>query len=66
MTFALNFMVLAPSEIERLQTNTVGWAVIAIAWSVVGCLWLASQLVRVQTSSQTTTDLSTQTNERVS
>jgi hypothetical protein len=61
MTFTLSFMVLAPSEIERLQTSIVGWAVIAIAWSVVGCLWLASHL-RVQ-SSQTTTDLTTQTSE---
>ncbi len=66
MTLALNFIALGPSEVERLQTSTVGWIVIAIAWSVVGALWLAGSLLTAQRASQSNTDLGTQTDGNAS
>ena len=39
--FALN-LIAAASEVGWLHPSTLGWMVIAIAWSIIGALWLAS------------------------
>jgi hypothetical protein len=36
--FAPHVMALSASEVDRLQTSTVGWIVIAIAWSIIGAM----------------------------
>ena len=58
MTFAVNFMALSTSEMERLQTSTVGWIFIAVAWSVIGALWLAASLLPAPSASQSSTKTS--------
>ena len=45
MTFALNFIALTQSEVDQLQTSTVGWILIAVTWTVIGALWLAASLL---------------------
>ena len=49
--FALNLMALA-SEVGGLYPSTVGWMVIAIAWSIIGALWLAGSFLTAQRASQ--------------
>ncbi len=49
--FALNLIALA-SEVNGLYPSSVGWIVIAIAWSIVGTLWLAGSLMTAQRASQ--------------
>ena len=66
MTLVLNFIALGPSEVERIQTSTVGWIVIAMAWSIIGALWLAGSLLTAQRASQSATDLGAQTDGNAS
>jgi hypothetical protein len=49
--FAINFTALA-SEVGWLHPSTVGWIVIAIAWSIIGALWLAGSFLSAQRDSQ--------------
>lgn len=58
MTFALNFIALSMSEVEQLQTSKVGWIFIAVAWSVIGALWLAASLLPAPSPSQSSTKTS--------
>lgn len=54
--FALNLIALA-SEADGLYPTNLGWMVIAIAWSIIGALWLAGSLLAAQTASQSGLDL---------
>lgn len=38
-------MALSASEVDNLQTSTVGWIVIAIAWCIIEALWLAGSFL---------------------
>ena len=49
--FALNLMVVA-SEVGWLDQSTLGWIVIAIAWSIIGALWLAGSFLSAQRALQ--------------
>ena len=49
--FALN-LVAAVSEVGWLHPSTFGWMVIAIAWSIIGALWLAGSVLTAQRASQ--------------
>lgn len=49
--FALNLIALA-SELDGFYPSTAGWIVIAIAWSIIGSLWLAGSYLRAQRASQ--------------
>ena len=49
--FALNLMVVA-SEAGWFDPSTLGWIVIAIAWSIIGVLWLAGSFLTAQRASQ--------------
>lgn len=49
--FALNLIALA-SEGDELYPSNLGWMVIAIAWSIIGALWLAGSLLTAQRASQ--------------
>ena len=42
--FVLNLIALA-SEVDGLYPSTVGWMVIAVAWSIIGALWLAGSFL---------------------
>jgi hypothetical protein len=46
--FALNLKAVA-SEVGWLHPSTLGWMVIAIAWSIIGALWLAGSFLTAQT-----------------
>ena len=49
--FALHLIALT-SEVDGLNPSTVGWMVIAIAWSIIGALWLAGSFLAAQRASQ--------------
>lgn len=49
--FALHLMAVA-SEVSWLHPSTLGWIVIAIAWSIIGSLWLAGSFLAAQRASQ--------------
>jgi hypothetical protein len=49
--FALNLIALA-SEVDGLYPSSVGWMVIAIAWSIIGGLWLTGSFLTAQRASQ--------------
>ncbi len=42
MTFAINSIVLNQPQVEELQTSAVGWIVIAVTWTAISAMWLAS------------------------
>ena len=42
MTFATHFMALSQSQIEGAQTSTGGWIFIALAWTAIAGMWLAT------------------------
>ena len=48
--FALNLIALT-AEVDGADPSVVGWMVIAIAWSIIGSLWLAGSFL-TQRSSQ--------------
>jgi hypothetical protein len=48
---ALSLIALA-SEVDGSYLSTVGWMVIAIAWSIIGALWLAGSLLTSRRASQ--------------
>lgn len=52
--FAPHVMALSASEVASLQTSTVGWIVIAIAWCIIEALWLAGSFLTARTASQST------------
>lgn len=41
MTFAIYFMALSQTQLEEPQTSTLGWLVIAAAWTLIAALRLA-------------------------
>jgi hypothetical protein len=47
-------MALSASEVDMLQTSTVGWIVIAIAWSIIEALRLAGSFLTAKAASQST------------
>ena len=49
--FALNLIAVA-SEVGWLHPSTLGWMVIAIAWSIIGALWLAGSFLTAHRTSQ--------------
>jgi hypothetical protein len=49
--FTLNLIALA-SEVEGLYPSSVGWMVIAVAWSIIGALWLAGSFLSAQRALQ--------------
>lgn len=42
MTFTTNFMALSQSQIEGAQASTGGWIFIALAWTAIAAMWLAT------------------------
>ncbi len=49
-----DFMAVA-SEVGWLHPSTRGWMVIAIAWSIIGALWLAGSFLTAHGTLQTST-----------
>jgi len=47
--FALNLMARA-SEVDGSSASAVGWIVIAIAWSIIGALWMAGSVLTQRAS----------------
>jgi hypothetical protein len=47
--FVPHVMALGASEVDSLQTSTVGWIVIAIAWCIIEALWLAGSVLTART-----------------
>jgi hypothetical protein len=42
VTFITNFMAFSQSQLEGAQTSTGGWIFIAVAWTVIAAMWLAT------------------------
>lgn len=42
MTVITNFMALSQSQLEGAQASTGGWIFIAVAWTAVAAMWLAT------------------------
>ena len=49
--FALNLIALT-SEVDGFNPSIVGWMVIAIAWSIIGSLWLVGSFLSAQRGPQ--------------
>jgi len=52
--FASFVMALGASDVDRLQTSTMGWIVIAVAWFIIEALWLAGSFLNARRASQST------------
>jgi hypothetical protein len=52
--FAPHVIALSASELDTLQTSTVGWIVIVIAWSIIEAVWLAGSFLTARRASQST------------
>jgi len=50
MTMFTLFLMTRASEVDGLFPTTVGWIVIAIAWSVVGALWMTGSFLTQRAS----------------
>ena len=42
MTFAANFMALSQLQLEGAETSAGGWIFIAVAWTAIAAMWLAT------------------------
>ena len=49
--FASNLIAMA-SEVGWFDRSALGWIVVAIAWSLIGALWLAASFLTAQRASQ--------------
>jgi hypothetical protein len=45
VTFATNFMALSQSQLEGAHTSTGGWIFIAVAWTAIAAMWLATSYI---------------------